>query len=108
MKEFANNWQEIADTDSEHFAECGYEEFMMAANVWLINSSHCGILRNENQRTHKVTEYSYRRPHAMAKRIATLTQDPDNVITLCVDDAIYELKARDFTPLFDINDPDSF
>ena len=28
MKEFANNWQEVANTDSDHFAECGYEEFM--------------------------------------------------------------------------------
>jgi hypothetical protein len=107
MKEFANNWQEIADTDSEHFAECAYEEFMMLTNAWLINSSHCGILRNENKVTNKVTEYSYRRPHAMAKRIAMLATDPDNVITLCVDDAIYELKARDLPSFFDADDTDS-
>ena len=97
-KEFPNNWQDIADTDSENFASCDYDEFMVAAALWTINSSHCAIIRNENTRTQKVTEFAYRKPHAVANRIAKLSEDPDNIITLCVEEAIYELKARDIDP----------
>ena len=38
-KEFPNNWQDIADTDSEHFASCDYDEFMVAAALWTINNA---------------------------------------------------------------------
>jgi hypothetical protein len=98
-KEFPNNWQEIHDTPSSNFAECDYDQFMMFSDIWEINSSHCAIIRCENKETKKVTEYSYQRPHAVAKKIAQLCEDPDNIVIMAMDEAIYQLQARD---------PDSF
>ena len=94
-KEFPNNWQEIHDTPSDNFAECDYDQFMMFSDIWEINSSHCAIIRCENKETKKVTEYSYQRPHAVAKKIAQLCDDPNNVVIMAMDEAIYQLQARD-------------
>jgi len=94
MKEFPNNWSDIYESDDDDFGTCTYDQFMFAADLWELNSSHVCILRCENKRTGKVKEYSYQRMHAAAERVRKLVQDTDNVVTMVTDESIYQLQGK--------------
>ena len=72
-KEFPNNWQAVSDTPSEEFAEIDYELMMNMLLMWEIPSSHCCIMRCENKRTGKISEFSYQRLHAAKRKLVHFT-----------------------------------
>lgn len=104
MKTFPNNWQEIADTPSEAFAEIAFDDFMEMMMMWHIPSSHCCIMRCENKATGKITEYAYQRVDAAKKRLTKLSKDKQNEILVADDESIALFKTKfpfDVPPEFD-------
>ena len=104
-KEFPNNWQAVSDTPSDEFAEIEYELFMQMLMMWEIPSSHCCIMRCENKRTGKISEFSYQKLHAAKSRLVTLAQDEDNEILVADDETIALFKKSNNQPDFLFDDP---
>ena len=92
VKTFPNNWQEVHDTPSEAFAQLEYDAMMEMLMMWHIPSSHCCVMRVENKRTGKISEYSYQQLHAAKKRLIKLAQDEDNEILVADEDSIAIFK----------------
>ena len=93
---FPNNWQEIKDADLEQFDTCTFEEFMdCRVAQWQIPSSHSCIIRTENTKTQKIQEFSYQRPSAAEKKLMTLIEDPDIIVTIADSASIAQLKVRE-------------
>lgn len=107
MKVFPNNWQEVYDTPAEAFASLKYDDMMEMLMMWHIPSSHCCIMRVENKKTGKITEYSYQQLHAAKKRLVNLAMDEDNVILVADEDSIALFKkAPPPDQLFPFEDDD--
>ena len=104
-KEFPNNWQNVSDTPSDEFGEIEYELLMNMLMMWEIPSSHCCIMRCENKRTGKISEYSYQKLHAAKSRLVSLAQDEDNEILVADDESIALFKKSDTQPDFLFDDP---
>ena len=103
-KEFPNNWQSVADTPSEEFGEIEYELMMNMLLMWEIPSSHCCIMRCENTKTGKISEFSYQRLHAAKRKLVELAQDSENEILVADEDSIALFKKGprpDYLPPFD-------
>ena len=78
---------------------------MQMLMMWEIPSSHCCIMRCENKRTGKISEFSYQKLHAAKSRLVTLAQDEDNEILVADDETIALFKKSDTQPDFLFDDP---
>ena len=106
-KTFPNMWQDIHDTPVEMFPEMEYDELLERVNEWLLPSSHCCLMRCENRRTGKITEFSYQSLHHAKNRMVKLAQDEENEILVCDGESIAMFKTTKKPPEpFDLNDPD--
>jgi hypothetical protein len=76
-----------------------YELMMNLLMMWEIPSSHCCIMRCENKRTGKISEFAYQKLHAAKSRLVTLAQDKDNEI-LVADDESIALFKKSSSPSF--------
>ena len=91
-KEFPNNWQTVSDTPSDAFAEIEYDLFMDMLMMWEIPSSHCCIMRCENKKTGKISEFAYQKIHAAKKKLVQLAVDGDNEILVADEESIALFK----------------
>jgi hypothetical protein len=66
---------------------------------WELPGSVTCIIRADNKRTNKVTEYVYQRHGDAVKRIDKLMDDLDNTITICDSDEISLISARELDQL---------
>ena len=99
-KDFPNNFNKYQKIPAERFKEVGYEDFMeWKVQGWELPDSVTCIIRADNMRTNKVQEYVYQRHGDAVKRIDKLMEDLDNVITICDNDEIHLISARDLTNL---------
>ena len=103
-KDFPNNFDKYQKIPSERFKEIEYEEFMdWKVGGWELPGSVTCIIRADNMRTNKVTEYVYQRHGDAVKRIDKLMNDLDNVITICDSDEIHLISARSLNELLDFD-----
>ena len=99
-KDFPNNFDKYQKIPSDKFKDIGYEEFMeWKVCGWELPGSVSCIIRADNVRTNKVKEYVYQRHGDAVKRIDKLMTDLDNVITICDNDEIHLISARDLDEL---------
>ena len=60
--------------------------------MWEIPSSHCCIMRCENKKTGKISEFSYQRLHAAKRKLVELAMDGDNEILVADEESIALFK----------------
>lgn len=94
-KDFPNNWKSIRETPPDRFDTCTFEEFMTyrVAN-WEIPSSICCIIRVEDTKTKKISEFSYQRKSAAQKKIESLLSNKDIAFTVADDTSIHLLSQN--------------
>ena len=96
-KDFPNKFDRYAKIPAERFQPIEYDTFYeWKIQGWELPPDIMCIIRCENTRTNKVKEYVYQQPKAAAKCIAKLTEDPDNVLTICDPDEIHLLSCQPF------------
>ena len=101
-KDFPNNFEKYRKIPAERFKEISFEDFMdWKIAGWELPGNVSCIIRADNKRTNKVKEYVYQRHADAVKRIDKLMDDLDNVITICDDDEIHLISARDLNDMLE-------
>ena len=100
-KEFPNNFDKYRKIPAERFKQIEFEEFMdWKVAGWELPGSVSCIIRADNSRTNKVTEYVYKRHADAVKRVDKLMNDVDNTITICDNEEIHLISVRQLDDLF--------
>jgi len=86
-------WQDVYETPVEMFPEIDYDDMMERTSEWMLPSSHCCLMRCENTRTGKITEFAYQSMHHAKKRMVELASDQDNEILVADGDSIALFKT---------------
>ena len=91
---FANDWDMIADIDSEHFSQIPYEVFIdWRADSWELGDDYNVVIRATNTKTGKVKEYCYKQYESAHKKVIKLMESsPHMEVLVCDDDEMHYLS----------------
>ena len=91
-KYFPNNVRRIQSAPAEMFEQHEFEEVMeWRVCSWELPDTIAAVIRCENSKTGKIKEFVYQQPASATKKLATLTADPDNTVTIATQDAVHQL-----------------
>ena len=93
---FPNNWKAIKDAPHQFFLPLDFEEFMEWKMMgWEIPSSVECIIREENEKTGKITERVYTRQADAKKRIKNIIDKAESNFLLVSHESIHHLYPKE-------------
>ena len=96
-----NNWHAYANCPDEYFESLPIEQFFnWIVDGWEIPSSvHC-IIREEDEETGTIKEYTYSRHNAAQDRVNKI-MDKGNSFVVCAHDGLHYLKPKEIVEDYD-------
>ena len=95
-KYFPNNWAKIKDVPEDYFESMPFEQFYEWRVVaWELPSSIDCIIREENEKTGKVTERAYTRQSDAKKRIKKIMDKAESNFLLVSHESIHHLYPKE-------------
>ncbi len=86
MKDFPNRWEQMKDAPDSAFQELPAVAVMERAQVWELSDRYT-IGRCYDRLAGTVTEFAYKQPAALRKRVfSLLAEEPTRQILLCDDE----------------------
>ena len=108
-KYYPNNYDWIKAMPAEFFDSISYEEFMdWKIQGWRLPSSVDCIIREENTRTGKVTEYVYERQSAARKKVDTILRKMESAFVIADHDSVHHLYLKSIDEPFEEDEDDDF
>ena len=108
-KYYPNNYDWIKAMPAEFFDPISFEDFMdWKIQGWRLPSSVDCIIREENTRTGKVTEYVYERQSAARKKVDSILRKMDSQFVLCDHDSVHHLYLKPIDEPFEEDEDDDF
>jgi hypothetical protein len=92
---FPNKCAKLRAVPAEKFEPIDYEDFMdWKIAGWLIPNEVLCIIREENLKTGKIKEYTYKREHAATKK-ANEIMDAGHAFTICTANNLQHMKPEE-------------
>ena len=108
-KYFPNKWKLLSKAPSKHFQSIPFEEFMdWKIQGWRLPSSVDCIIREENTKTGKITEYVYERQSAARKKVATILRKMESAFVIADHDSVHHLYLKPIDEPFEEDEDDDF
>ena len=91
-KYFPNNVRRIQSAPDEIFEQHEFEEIMdWRVCSWELPDNIAAVIRCENSKTGKIKEFVYQQQKSATNKLAALTADPNNTVTIATQDAVHQL-----------------
>ena len=91
-KYFPNNVRRIQSAPAEYFEPLEFEEVMdWRVCSWELPDNIAAVIRCENSKTGKIEEFVYQQHKSATNKLASLTADPNNTVTIATQDAVHQL-----------------
>ena len=98
QKYFPNNWEAIRDAPDDCFPPLEFDEFMdWKMNGWELPSSVEVIIREQDLKTRKVTEFVYNTVNGGRKRANKIMKEGKSEFLVCTHDDIGHMFPRNLT-----------
>ena len=94
-KYFPNNWKAYSQSPDSFFIPITYKEFTdWKVNGWMLPSSVDCIIREEDPKSGKVKEFTYKREHAARKKTKEI-MEAGNHFVICTANHLEHMKPEE-------------
>tara|TARA_R100000008_G_C3474713_1_gene110764 strand:+ start:16 stop:375 length:360 start_codon:yes stop_codon:yes gene_type:complete len=108
-KYYPNNYEWIKSMPAEFFDSIEFEEFMdWKVHGFRLPSSVSCIIREENTKTGKITEYVYDKQSAAKKKVDSILKKMESEFVLCDHESVHHLYLKSINEPFEEGEDDQF